>query len=332
MSYEQHPLAKKYLPEPKPEDIATVKASIDEYGFDPRYPIFRYEDKILVGWTRYLASRQAKVTPTYVDYGGDEPIAFMMRSEIPRRMLSVVQRLRLMEGLRPALEEEAKNREKSGKPTLPSKDGRVGRVAAIIAEAAGVSEKTAERFHAIEANGTPALQAAVADEVVTIADAAKVVKEPAEKQNAAVNKVRNGKAKTASAAVREPGGDSDAEGERKVSDHFKAELPDGLHAIFETVPEFRSAMAAIAKIRTAVEDIGKSKGKRWLDAQETDRLLNQAHANLRFAMPYTECVKCRRKIQKDCKHCRGGGWLNETTFKACASEADKAWLDKRGDK
>ena len=296
-----------------------------------RNEIVLYQEKILDGRRRELGCIKEGLVPRYREFGsrksdGTDPLEFVMDVNLHLRHLGDGDRK--LAAARYAAAKTGQNQHDSARVSQleepsPTRDQ--------ASEKFNVSKADIDRAKTVLANGTPALQAAVADETVTVSDAAKVAGKPAAVQNRAVDDVKKGKAKSAAAAAkaREPGEDEE---EPKSIDHFKSPVPDSLVAVFDTVPEFRSAMAAIAKFRTAVDEIAKGKGKRWLDGQETDRLLHQAHANLRFAMPYTECVKCRRKVQKDCKHCRGGGWLNETTFKACASDADKAWLDKRGDK
>jgi hypothetical protein len=70
------------------------------------------------------------------------------------------------------------------------------------AEKFGVSERDVSRAKVILANGTPALQEAVADDTLSVSDAAKVASEPPKIQNAAVDAVRNGQAKSASGAAK----------------------------------------------------------------------------------------------------------------------------------
>lgn len=297
-----------------------------------REPIVLHEGKILDGRRRELACIKEGIKPSYRQFGdrksdGNDPLEFVIDVNLHRRHLGDGDRK--LAAARYATAKGGGDRS-STMVSPPSQNATVEKngVSPTRAQAAAkfeVSKDDVDRAKTVLANGTPKLQAAVADDTVTVSDAAKVAKHPAKVQDKAVDDVKTGKAKTATQAAkqREPGD------EPEVIDHFKKSVPEDLHAIFDTVPEFRSAMAVIAKCRKAVEEIAKGKGKRWLEGQETDRLLAQAHANLRFAMPYTECVKCRRKVQKDCKHCRGGGWLNETTFKAAASDADKAWLENR---
>lgn len=65
-----------------------------------------------------------------------------------------------------------------------------------------VNERAVDRAKKVVATGTPTLQEAVADETISVSDAAKVADESPAVQDEAVKKVRRGKAKTASAAAK----------------------------------------------------------------------------------------------------------------------------------
>jgi hypothetical protein len=115
----------------------------------------------------------------------------------------------------------------------------------------------------------------------------------------------------------------------EILDSLKAAIPESLHPIFSEVAEFKAMMSAISAIKGRVTTLAKSKAAGRLDVQEIERMLTQAHSLLRFSMPYTECPKCRRKLEKKCPACFGSGWLHETGYKNSASDADKKWLESR---
>jgi hypothetical protein len=206
-TYEQHPLASRYIPAAAADELQDLRASIRR-GFDPRYPCFLFEGLVLVGWSRYHCALAEGVEPVFREYDGDDPVRFLLLSELPRRSLSAAKRLQIAEALRPELEREAREREARGKPgpADPSAGMRQGqgKVSDAVAEAAGVSTRTAENFHTVQVKGTPALQAAVLNETVSITDGAAVANEPAAVQDAAVGAVQGGAAKTARQATQTP--------------------------------------------------------------------------------------------------------------------------------
>jgi hypothetical protein len=73
---------------------------------------------------------------------------------------------------------------------------------AEAAERFDVSEQDVDRAKVVIANGTPAVQAALAADTITVSDAAKVSIEPPEVQDAAVQAVADGEARSATGAVK----------------------------------------------------------------------------------------------------------------------------------
>lgn len=331
MKHEQHPLARNYIPQPSVEEVERIKASIVDYGFDERYPIWLYEGKILVGWTRYQAAMAAKVEPVFREYDGDEPVAFMLRSELPRRHISTVHRLRLAEELRPELEAEAKRRMAAGTkqeadPSVPGRQGgepsaalRQGKVSKQIAEAASVSERTAERFHAVEEHGTEQLKAAMHAGTITVKDAAQVAKLPAPVQKQAVAAVKKGKAKTAAAAAAQEQAEQTAD-----VDRVGVPLDERSRPIFEALAMFKDAKALIRKALQIVNELANHPGGKLFYREnlklEAERFychsLSEGRRLLEFCEPYARCPSCFHEGRPDrkCKGCRGSGIVNKIVW------------------
>lgn len=116
---------------------------------------------------------------------------------------------------------------------------------------------------------------------------------------------------------------------KPVFDGLDAKVPDELRDVFEQCTPFQEAMNAASQLKKAVHAIAEHPAGGWLDLTETDRLITQVRNNLKYAMPFTECPKCRRKATKKCTHCKGTGWLNQIGFKTCATDEDKEWLESR---
>ena len=151
-------------------------------------------------------------------------------------------------------------------------------------------------------------------------------KSPAE-QKEIVAKVQSGEAKTVQEAMKpKPPGKPDTS---PVVDSLKGTVDESLAAVFTFAAEWSKLKSALSTAKGALAKIVASDSACWLDGQECERHIAQARALLSFAMPYTECCKCRRKPEKSCAHCKGRGWLTKANFAACASDADKGWLDSR---
>lgn len=118
------------------------------------------------------------------------------------------------------------------------------------------------------------------------------------------------------------------ENSKPITDALDCAVPEGLREIFARRDEWKEAMQAISTAKKLITSLTSSQAIVWLDIDETERLLGQARANLRFAMPYTECPKCRRKKPpKDCL-CKGTGWITESLLRTTSDE-DKEWLKAR---
>jgi hypothetical protein len=61
-------------------------ASIRDDGLEN--PIVTLEGKVLDGRNRDLACTNAQVTPTYVEYEGDDPLGYVLRTNLTRRHLT----------------------------------------------------------------------------------------------------------------------------------------------------------------------------------------------------------------------------------------------------
>ena len=109
------------------------------------------------------------------------------------------------------------------------------------------------------------------------------------------------------------------------TDAYKVPVSPAVVEAFAACTEFRSLMVAISACKTRVDGIVGKPGGEWVDGQEANRLLEQARILLRFAMPHTECAKCRRKIDKKCPACNGLGWVNESIERGSFSADDKEW-------
>lgn len=84
-----HPLSEDYPLMPAVE-LGRIEEAMRERGFDPRFPIVRYQKKILDGRNRWLAAEKAGVKPLFVDFKGteDEARLFVQTANEERRHLA----------------------------------------------------------------------------------------------------------------------------------------------------------------------------------------------------------------------------------------------------
>lgn len=130
-------------------------------------------------------------------------------------------------------------------------------------------------------------------------------------------------------AKAEPKEDQPPEAPTEAMDHFGVYVPDKLVPVFVAAVEFRRVQKAISDAKSAVKKLSAVSGGARLDEQEVTRTLDTAHRLLRFAMPYTECAKCRRRDVRTCPACKGSGWVHETLYKTSFTDDDKRWIESR---
>ena len=211
-----------------------------------------------------------------------------------------------------------------------------------IAEKHDVSERTvhnsAKFAEAVDA-APAAVKALVLNEEVTASTKAlqDLAAMPKPAQRKAVEAIKSGKAKSVKAAVgafsivdaevgTKPGKNGTSP---RVLDKLKGPVPKSLEPIFARHGDWERAMQHISNAKKVITEFGDDLAAGYLDRDEFNRLLDQARANLAFAMPHTECCKCRRKPVKACVHCKGYGWITKKQYTGCATDEDKSWLEAR---
>lgn len=319
------------FPEITGEEFEALRADIAEHGL--REPITRWGSIVVDGKNRLAACEELGMTPEFREWRPSaksrtgeqqdaELLAWVISKNLHRRHLSESQRG--MIAARLVTEKHGGDRKsKDQAANLPLDQGDA-------AAQLNVSERTVRTAAMVIENAAPEVVKAVESGEVSVSDAAAIADKPKAEQKAAVLAVRKGKAKTLRAATREPGEDPTEPEHRNPSvDALKCEVPESLYPVFDEASRFRGIQNELGKIVTEIEELSKTKAGKRLDFQECQRLAEQLRTNVKFAAPHTECVKCRRKPDKKCDHCKGTGWLTKQEFSACASDADKAWLDKR---
>lgn len=103
-----HPACKLFPPiaESELQDLAD---DIAANGL--RNPIVLYQGKLLDGRNRWEACKIAKVEPRFIEFEGNDPIAWVLSQNLARRHLTASQRAVVALDLLPMLEKEAKKRQ-----------------------------------------------------------------------------------------------------------------------------------------------------------------------------------------------------------------------------
>lgn len=74
------------------EELAALVQDMRQNGYDESSPIVTIGDEILDGRNRYKAAQIAGVVPVFVEFHGDDPLAYVIRHNLNRRHLNESQR------------------------------------------------------------------------------------------------------------------------------------------------------------------------------------------------------------------------------------------------
>ncbi|MHB1950152.1 MAG: hypothetical protein ACYCQK_01605 [Acidiferrobacteraceae bacterium] len=131
-------------------------------------------------------------------------------------------------------------------------------------------------------------------------------------------------------SVREPGDDgTQPEHDDTLRDALGGALPPKLRPVFAQVPEFRRIAHQIGLLRGSIDELQRSDAGAYLPIAEISSLLGKLKSAVKFACPHTECPKCRRKPDKDCKVCEGILWTTEPIYDRSKTKEDEKWLKSR---
>jgi hypothetical protein len=224
--FEPHEYAKDYPLVDGPPMWAMAKHMRDTVGFCKNFPIVLRCNRegvleVLDGRTRQMACKREKIQPHFVEFIGTdlEALEFVTAANLHRRHLG--------EGDRQLVDKRSTGRRAllagaaatatAGTPTISNghalpfsaDSGNSANLHGLpkksLDEAAneqGVSRRTAADGKKVVQGGTEALQNAVIDGTISVSDAAKIVEQPTQIQDAAVWDVKAGKASTAAKAVK----------------------------------------------------------------------------------------------------------------------------------
>tara|TARA_R110000787_G_scaffold70761_1_gene157418 strand:- start:299 stop:1444 length:1146 start_codon:yes stop_codon:yes gene_type:complete len=175
-------------PEMKEEAFLSLRSDIEKNGYDFKFPIWIYENKIIDGWNRYKACNELGITPIYETFVGDElqAITFILRTN-NRRDLTNYQRAVLsfeFEDFFRKIAQKSKAEKVShfrntGEvlATLPKSDTRKE-----LSKVAQVGERTLDKVKKIQEKAPQEVKAKLATGEVSINAAYKEIKKEEKKE------------------------------------------------------------------------------------------------------------------------------------------------------
>lgn len=265
-------------------------------------PITLYLDKILDGRRRYLACAKAGVEPRFEVFSGDDraALSFACSKNLPRRHLSDTERAMIAAQI-------ANMKRGFNHPVNPSVDGLSEKPvsAAQAAEMMDVSEISVERAKKVVKGGTPALKEAVKTGKLSLTDGAAVANEPANVQNQAVKDVQNGKAGTATEAVKK----RNFATQDRAGNDWPAHILPAVEASRE-LNAFRLKIAALVEQAEAFSEGPMRTHIEWTPIIEALEKIRKACLN---GKPDNLCPYCQGSGKAGergtCRPCRGSGWV-----------------------
>ena len=291
--YKTHPLADLFPMMPAAE-LKSLQDDIKENGL--AHPITLHEDKILDGRHRYEACLNVGVKPRFVEFAGDDPLAFVLSANLKRRHLSVGERAAI--ALKISQMQPGK---RTDREPLPKRE----EVAPTQKEAAartGVSAQDVSDLKKV-ADESPALFKKVATGSVSL--------------GAAVTQVAEARKK---AAVTEP---------RK--DGVGRIIPEDCLADWDRAVKTASQLRSCAsEIKVTVER-GLA-DKDLIFSEITNPTIAEA-ASLAYTLsqiaPYAVCPCCQGKLKSKCQLCHKRGFISRYLWQSPAvSEETKRMIAK----
>lgn len=241
-------------------DFDGLVEDIRKHGL--RDPIIRYQGEILDGRNRYLACGKAGVKPRFVEWEGNgSVVAFVVSVNLHRRHLDESQRAMLGGRLSCELRDEQRRATDAQGANLPRNktDGCAERARSdTVAEASAlvnVGEKSIKHARKVLADGAAPLVKAVESGEVSVSDAAKIVGQPKDVQRQAVQAVKEGEARTVSAAAEALGAkDGHSKSNGKIRSDFDV-LGGLIGKVVRKVDQIAAAHPGASKKAGPVRDV-----------------------------------------------------------------------------
>jgi hypothetical protein len=278
-------------------ELGRLEQAMRDRGYDKRFPIVRYQGKILDGRNRWLAAQAAKVKPPVVDFKGDDDAAqqFVITANEERRHLAP-QWL------------EQRRRDRVDRVAEARREGKSTRV---IAAEEGVSQGQVMRDLAAATESGDSVEP----------PNGQVVGKDKKKRSASGSKVKkqgkNGHSTVKGLTV-EP---SDAD-ETVILDAEGEPVPEQARDAFLRAADMQQVGRDIDGIGQRVKAISETPAGRLVQYEDVRLHLKNAKGGVLQNRPTHVCPLCQGK-RKDCQCCKGTGWTVEHVWKRLTAEAKR---------
>lgn len=272
------------------EELEALTRDVRANGL--RVPITLLGGKVLDGLNRLKACEAAEVKPTFVEFEGGDPVAFVLSVNLTRRHLDASQRA--------AVAAKLANMQPVGRPSGNSANLHSMPVSEA-AKSLNVSPRSVETAKKVLREASPEVVADVESGRTTVHAAAAALKAP----------------KTHS----EPSMGPKAPYEPNI-DRFGHPIQEGVQSLWDEAEALgRDWMSQISKIRVAIEK-GCEKGDRKFAelSNQTTAKLGDVYYALGTIRPFTVCPQCtgRKPLINDCQMCVNRGFLSKYRFESGA--------------
>lgn len=247
IKYQAHELA-KIFPRMDEQSFEELAADIQANGL--LVPIVLYQGMILDGVHRQDACFKVKIEPRYVDYEGDDPVAFVASNNLKRRHLNESQRAMCAATLKKAKQVIGKKGKNRGSLDPLSKKK--------IAKLFNTSPASVKRAAKVIESGNKELEEAVIAGNIAVRPAAEITKLPREEQRQAMRqhmgrqRHKKPEQKATALDLNAAWNRSDINQRRRFIDGI------GATAIWEAMPEHqRQAMSLLIAHENEPKDVGK---------------------------------------------------------------------------
>lgn len=278
-----HPLA-ELVPVATPTSDS-MHNFVKEYGYDDQeyltiyFDPERQRDELLDGRLRRTTCKKLGIVPPFRRFTGDNPAAYIAKKAYRQHLDSSQRGL-----IAAALSKHLKITQGEAAATL------------------NVSKRTVADAIFVDDHGTDELREAVGQGEVSVSDAAKVARQEPETQREAVQKVRNGHAKTAAKAV-----------EPEITDDSGKAVPAALEEIFESSPLFQKAANLAQRAAAAWAELEATPAFKVLDSVQKRGARIMYSSHFRSAQTLAEAWRptfpCECGGVEACKDCLGKGFL-----------------------
>jgi hypothetical protein len=129
-------------------------------------------------------------------------------------------------------------------------------------------------------------------------------------------------------AAKEPEPEEATPEPAKICDEF-GPLDMSLVPLWSDLATIKEALNAVRAIKKRFKELLAVEVGSRIVMNPVDAAIKAMEQALKYGVPYTECFKCQRKRQHDCRLCRGSGWITQSEYSGNRTEGGDRWLKGR---